>query len=160
MDFEPNLKSELEILASEISPEEVENFRSLTSLLDEMSTSLRTGSIKEIYGRILDEKKGSVPSTVLLDDLKNQLMGEVIFFYTKLEHLAAKNFSVKATNFLKNKYSIDLPGLPEKLLSDITSFMKSGPQDTPEKNDFRLSVWIETIVSLKNIIENILKYHA
>lgn len=118
-------------------------------------TSPGETTIKQIYGRLIDEQQSKVPNETLIGQLKNELLGAYMPYYNKLLY----SLKVKFPEHLLlafQKRNIDLPNMASKMLEDITELMRKPLPRESKDNPFRLSAWLDTLQNSILIIQRLL----
>lgn len=145
-------------IRNEITPETRNTLEQLEVQVNKLWDSLNSDneeSIKYFHNKLLKEQQRTPQNESLIDGLKLELMGAYVPFYTKMEEILASDIPKKLDGYLKN-YNINIKLLPQNLLTDISGYMSQALTANVKENKFRLSVWIDYISNLKNILYKIL----
>jgi hypothetical protein len=151
-------KRNLEQSRSKLTPEQKENLQLLSPAVDNLFKSLSQnyeGSIKNIYGRILDEQKGPQPSPAQIDQNKSLLMGSYMPHRDRLIYLFRIDLPESLNTYL-NDQGINLKLLADEMFNSIVEFMTQELITDISQNKFRLAVWVEKIQKVQLAIKKLL----
>lgn len=150
--------SNVELAKFALTKETRKALNSTQPILERLNKSLTQkdeGTIKFIYSRLLDEQNSEIKNKALINQLKNDLMGACVPFYTELSQTLHEDLPPQVAEFFK-AWQIDLNKLADELLHDITEFNKDQLPAKPEENKFRLSIWIEKVNNSNRLLKKLL----
>lgn len=142
--------------SQELNEQAQEKLIALKGLLTELYDSLskKDGEINSIYTEIIKLQKLGKRNQLYLGLKKNELITACVQHRTPLLQ-AASALPSEIQNYFKRD-NINLLNLPNQLLIDVGSLKDQELTENPTENRFRISVWMNEISVIINVINTLL----